>query len=88
MVEFNWMGIATSLLTAGGGNTVANAAGALEQTGKLLNHFFRDDPEKAAMVERAFLNALLDYINQLRGLKDGQDATQIVLDFDKFLNSK
>jgi len=83
-----WESLATGLLSSVSGNTISNVAGALEQGGMALNHFLKDDPVKLAKVERLYIASLEDYINQLRNLKEGSDASAIVVNLDNLITGK
>lgn len=82
----DWSEIASKLLASS--TPVAAVAGAIEEAGKVANHFLEDDPVKQAKFWREYNKKLEDYILKIQEVKDGEDVTGIVASYNDDFMSK
>ena len=69
------------------GSTVGDIAMAINQVGKIINHFLADDPVKAAKAEREYLTQLDEIIRRVADAKPGMDVSDWVDAYTKLLDS-
>jgi len=86
-MAIDWTTIAGNLL--GSATPVSAVAGAIEQAGKLANHFIKDpDPVAVAKAERAYYQSMLTYSEQAKEAKSVEELDAIIVNFDTDLESK
>jgi phosphopantothenate synthetase len=86
-MAIDWINLATQLLNASDPITaVATATGNLAAI--VDEHILDKSETEKAKIWRDYSNKMDEVIQHLKEVKDGQDATEIISDFDKLLDSK